>query len=401
MAEITNLGYIAKTENEYFDEERQLYLDIDVNWNLDPSSPDGLKMAHDAEVFTNLDETLQLAYNAKDPNKARDVDLDIICSLTGTFRELGTPGNVPLTLGGVPGTIIRAGKIAESKIDGTQWTIDIDTTIESSGEATTTATCTEVGAIQADIGTITNIVNTVGGWQTVTNHEVATVGTVKQTNAQLRAERSKSVGGPGNNQVDSIIGNVFGVEDVRRVRVYENETDDIQLDTGLTGHSIAVVVDGGIDYDVAFAIYEKRSTGVTQFQVGTPVTVEVQSEKYTWQKTDIKFSRPTYIDVHIGVVIQSDGSIPGTAADEIKQAILNYAAGTLNEPECGFNQLGFGIGEDVVISRLYTPVNSIIGAYGNSYVLSLTAQNDSSNLNIDFDELSRWSESNITVTLNA
>ena len=38
MAEVTATGFVAKTEQEYYDEERQLYLDIDPEWNLDPST---------------------------------------------------------------------------------------------------------------------------------------------------------------------------------------------------------------------------------------------------------------------------------------------------------------------------------------------------------------------------
>src|SRR3979490_3547138 len=102
MAEVTPQGYLLKTKNEWFDEERQMYLDIDPAWNLDPSTPDGLKLAHDAEVFGVLDETLQQAYNSKDPNKTTRVDLDVICALTGTTRSPGTPSNGAITLTGTP-----------------------------------------------------------------------------------------------------------------------------------------------------------------------------------------------------------------------------------------------------------------------------------------------------------
>lgn len=400
MAEITNEGYLAKTENQYFDEERQLYLDIDPQWNVDPSTPDGLKIAHDAEIFVNLDESLQFAYNSKDPGKSRGVELDIVSALTGTFRDLGSPSNVNVTLGGVAGTVILAGKIIESPVDGSQWTIDTNVTIGGGGTIAATATATTTGATQADIDTITNIVDTVGGWQTVTNPNVATPGTDIQTDAQLRLERALSVGAPGTNQIDSIIGIVFGVDDVRRVRVYENETDIVDVN-GLTGHSLAVIVDGGVNEDIAQAIFSRRSTGVTQFQAGTPVNVLVQSEKYPQQLTEIKFSRPTYIDMIVTVTVQSDGSLPNDTDEQIIQAILDYSAGSLVNPDCGFNQLGFDIGEDVVLSRLYTPINSVIGSYGNSYVLGLTLQGGTSNISIGFDELSRWTDVNITVVINA
>lgn len=400
MAEITNEGYVGKTENEYFSEERQLYIDIDPKWNLDPSTPDGLKIAHDAEILANLDESLQLAYNSKDPNKSRGVELDIVSAITGTFRDLGSPSNVDVILGGVVGTVILAGKTIKSPVDESQWTIDTTVTIGGGGTIAATATCTVNGATQADIDSITNIVDTVGGWQTVTNPNVATPGTNIQTDAQLRLERTLSVGGPGTNQIDSIIGVVFGVDDVRRVRVYENETDIADGD-GLTAHSLAVIVDGGVNEDIAQAIFSKRSTGVTQFQAGTPVNVIVQSKKYPQQSTEIKFSRPTYIDMIVAVTIQSDGTLPNDADEQIKQAILDYSAGILVNPDCGFNQLGFNIGEDVVLPRLYTPINSILGSYGNSYVTALTLQGGTSNIVIDFDELSRWTDANITVVVNA
>ena len=111
MAEITFNGYVIKNQNAWFAEERQMYLDIDPNWNLDPSTPDGLKLASDAEIFANLDELGQRAYNSKDPNKAKDLELDILCAITGTTRNQGTPSTVELTLTGVNGTIITAGQI--------------------------------------------------------------------------------------------------------------------------------------------------------------------------------------------------------------------------------------------------------------------------------------------------
>ncbi|EKT4497563.1 hypothetical protein QEM27_005402, partial [Pseudomonas putida] len=96
----------------------QFYLDIDPLWNLDPSTPDGLKMAHDSEIFYALDETIQQAYNSKDPNKAKGSDLDIVCSLTGTRRSSGSPSSVSLILTATPGTTIFAGNRFESVTTG-------------------------------------------------------------------------------------------------------------------------------------------------------------------------------------------------------------------------------------------------------------------------------------------
>lgn len=398
MAEVTPTGFIAKTEQEYYDEERQLYLDIDADWNLDPSTPDGLKLASDAEIFVNLDEAAQQAYNSKDPNKARDLELDIICALTGTFRNQGTPSTLTLQFTGVDATVIPAGEIYESVIDGTQWSTDAEVTI-TGGTATVGATAVINGSTNADVGTVTRIVNTIGGLQTVTNTTVATPGDDAETNGELRLRRAKSVGKPGDNQVTSMIGQVLAVDDVKQIVIFENDTDVTDLN-GLPPHSIAPLVDGGTDEDVALAIYLKKNPGCTLYAVGTVVQVNVTDPKYPQQQKLITFSRPIYIDMTVVVDVIDDGTLPITVDSEIKQAIVDYSEGDLVAAECGFNVKGFAIGEDVPVSRINTPINQVIGKYGNSYVTGLTVNGLSVGLiSIDFNELSRWTTGNITVNI--
>ena len=400
MAEITFNGYVIKNQNTWFAEERQLYLDIDPNWNLDPSTPDGLKLASDAEIFSNLDELGQRAYNSKDPNKAKDVDLNIVSSLTGTVRSQGTPSNVELTLTGVAGTVILAGKLVESVVDGSQWSIDSNVTIGVGGTVSATATCTTNGATAASIGTITRIVDTVGGWQKVTNPTVATIGTNRQNDSSLRLERAKAVSRPGNAQVDNMLGEIFAVEGVRRAIVLENDTDVTDAN-GLPEHSIAPIVDGGSNEDIAKAIFRKKNPGCKLHAAGTSVTVSNVFDLYPSNARDITFSRPNYVDMTISVTIQNDGTLPNDTADRVKQAIVDYSAGELVAAECGFNVLGFDIGEEVPVSRMYTPINQVIGVFGNSYITALTVNTlTSGQVPIAFNELSRWDVSNVTVIIN-
>lgn len=404
MAEITSTGFVAKTEAEYFDEERQLYLDIDSEWNLDPSSPDGLKLASDAEIFTNLDEAAQLAYNSKDPNKARDAELDAICAITGTTRSLGTPSTVTLEFTGVDGTVIPAGQEYESTVDGSRWATDSSVTI-TGGTATVTATCTVNGSTSANIGDITKIVTTIGGLQSVTNTTTATLGTNKQTNGSLRLERAKSVSRPGNNQVDSMLGEILSVEGVNQAVIFENDTksdavDPIDNPYGLPANSISPIVDGGTDEDVALAVYIKKNPGCALNAAGTEVLVNVTSPVYPQNSKLIRFSRPVYIDMIITVDIVDDGTLPINADELISQAIVDYSRGELVSSECGFNVKGFAIGEDVPVSRINTPINQVIGRFGNSYVTSLTVNSQTGGIiPIDFNELSRWLTVNVTVNI--
>lgn len=403
MASLTPTGYVLQTQNDWFAQERQFYVDIDPLWNLDPSTPDGLKMAHDAEIFYALDETLQRAYNSKDPNKAKGNDLDIICSLTGTIRSSGSRSSVELTLTATPGTVILKGNRFESAVTGSRWSTDQTVTADGSGSATVNATCTVAGPTQADADTITRIVDVVAGLASVNNADPATPGTDTQRDEQLRVTRATAVGRPGNNQIDSMIGELFGVSGVRRVKVYENDTNSAAVTAdnphGLPAHSIAPVIDGGTDDDVAMAIYLKKNPGALLHQAGTPFEVLVTSPKYPTNQKLIRASRPIYVDMIAVINVANDGTLPPNADQLIKEAVMEYAAGDLIPADVGFKISGFDIGESVPYSSMFTPINKVIGAYGNSYVTLLQLNGGSANVTIAYNQMSRWTESNITVVI--
>lgn len=405
MAQLTPQGYKLKTQNEWFGDERDLYLNIDPNWNLDPSTPDGLKIAHDAEVFSALDEALQQAYNSKDPNKARGIDLDAISAITFTSRSDGTPSTVDLTFNGNPGATVPEGAIAESVTTGSRWTVNQSYTLDGSGGAVVPATCTVIGQTQAEPETITRIITTMPGVTEVTNDDLATPGTTTETDSSLRLKRRAAVGRAGKNQIGSALGEIYAVSGVRRARIYENVTDSAAVDpvynpNGLPPHSMGIIVDGGDEYDVAEAVYIKKNPGCFLADTGDPVVVLVSDPDYPTNTQPIRFNRPIYVDMVIAIEISDDNnSLPEDIQDLIREAFLEFANGSMTSPSCGFRDRGFDIGESVPFSSLYTPINHVIETYGNAYISDLTVNGLSANQDIEYNELSRWTEANITVTI--
>lgn len=395
MAEITDEGYQLKTQNDWFAEEQQLYLDIDPLWNLDPSTPDGIKTASDSEIFSNLDEIGQRAYNSKDPSKATGNDLDIVSSITGTVRGSGTASTVSLNLTGTNGTIIANGALVESVENGSQWAIAGPVTI--AGVTAATATAVVIGPTQASIGVITKIVNAQAGWASVTNPGVATPGTAPDTDSELRIKRRNGVSLPGQNQVDSTFAAIANLDGVRRVSILENDSISPVDANGLPIHSTAIIVDGGVDQDIADATYSKRNPGPIQHSLTNPVTVPVISP-VTGNSKDIIINRPDFVDVVVVYNITDDGTLPANIVQLIKDATIEYTDGTLLDADCGFNQTGFGIGEDVQAGRFYTPANHVIGEFGDSFVTAITVDGGAS-VAINFEELSRFTDANITVTI--
>lgn len=402
MGELTDSGYRIKTQNQWFEDERGLYLEIDPQWNLDPSTPDGLKIASDAEIFALLDETIMQAYNSKDPNKAKDYDLDVVCALTGTVRSKGSGSSVSLVLSGVNGTSIPAGTRFDSAITGSRWATEQRAVIVG-GSVTVQATCTVIGPTQADIGTITKIVDVVGGLTGATNPEPATIGSSRQRDDSLRVRRAAAVGRPGSNQVDSLYGELFSVDGVRRVKVYVNSTNSDAVSDenphGIPARSTAIIVDGGAVSEIAMAIYLKIMPSAPQYQAGTPITFEVQSPKYPANTKIIKYSTPIYKDIVINVTIKNDGTLPDDVDAMIQEAFLEFVSGDLVPAGVGFKIKGFDIGESVPYSTMFTPINKVIGEFGNSFVQSMTLNGAETSVPIAFNELSRWTTANIQVTI--
>ncbi|MBR8654186.1 baseplate J/gp47 family protein [Achromobacter sp. Marseille-Q0513] len=405
MAELTPAGYKLKNQNDWFDQERNLYLSIDTEWILDPSSPDGLKVAHDAEIFSALDEVLYRAWASKDPAKAVGIDLDTISAITGTFRKPGTPSNVDLTFTGVPGSAILSESVVESVDTGQRWIVDQTFTVGPGGTVVVPVRSQLTGPIQAEPGTITRMVTTIAGVSAVTNINPATPGTEKEADSSLRIRRRLEVGQPGSNQVDSLYGVLSGTAGVRRVKVYENPTASAAVDPdlnphGLPPHSVTILVDGGIATDLAMSIYLKKNPGVLLHGDGTVIREWVTSPTIATHQQLITFGRPIYVDVAVSIGIKNDGSLPDDVDAQIKDAIISFAAGESPSGVDGFKTTGFDIGESVPISTMYTPINQVIGKYGNSYVTSLTLDGAAANKHIAYNQLSRWLRAKITVAMS-
>lgn len=406
MGQLTDKGFQVKTQNEYFNEEKALYEEIDPLWNLDPSTPDGLKIAHDAEVFTALDEQVKLAYDARDPNKASGQDLDVLRALTGAKRSLGTPSTVGLKLTGVAGTSIRQGAKVKDSL-GNIFLTDEDVTIGLDGTATVNAHNSVNGAVVVSANTLTNIVETVGGWQTVTNPLPSVAGTDRDSDAVFRIKSAQAVGRAGQNQRESLFGELYETTGVRKVAIYENKTgsdtvDPVKNPHALPAHSLAIIVDGGTDEDVAEAIYRKISVGVNLYAKANKVQKTVYSKLFPASYDVITFARPVDVAVKISVKIADPkGVLPvdSDVATMVKQAFIDYYEGDLLPSGIGFLTTGFSIGESVPYSRLFTPVNKVLGDYPGTYVSELKVNDGTANVNVEFNELARFTADQITVTV--
>lgn len=399
MPTITKTGIKIESLDDILKILKEAHYLIDPEWNLDPSTLDGQKLAFDAQMFSNLNEALQLVYQNLDPDTADREALINISKISGVFPQDSSPSTAIVTCYGIDGTFIPKGSRIRNTEDGLMWATNNAVTIQN-GSVDVAVTCVVDGAIQASANKLTQIVDVVGGWTSVTNKASAVVGYDEESTKDLRIRRNKSVAKPGSNQVDSLYGEIANVDDVKFLKIYENK-ESAPDSNGLSSHSVAIYVEGGTNENVAKAIAGDMSIGTGHNKNtnlgGTKVTMKTKTPK--GRDTEVTFFRPTHVDVYVEVEMV-DGS--DQDVDLIKQAIVEYSKGTLIEDTVkGFDKTGFDIGESVRPGKLYTPANRVVGSGGYIEPTIKIGRSKSSlstsALTINYHELPIFNVANIVV----
>ena len=346
---VTDTGFIRKRLDQLLEE-----LDAAVkgvfgeNFNVSPESPDGQINGIVSESNANLWEIAEQAYNAFNPSAASGVTLSNLVQLNGITRLPAVPSRVELTITGTAGTVIPVDSLVSTAGTGNQFATEADVAIGPGGTVIVFANATEVGRVEALAGTVTEIDTPITGWASVTNVADATVGTLEETDVELRARRQRSVARDAQAIVDSIFAAVANVPGVTKTVVLENDTDATDAN-GLPPHSFQVIAEGGDDDAIAQVIWLKKPAGILSFGNVTVTINDSQGLPH-----DISFTRPTNVDIYVEVDLLTGDGYPPNGDDLIKQAIVDYVEGRL------ISGRGFTLAEDVIYTRLYTPINTAV-----------------------------------------
>lgn len=319
--------------------------------NTDPETPQGQII--DSQVASVNQKDSEILYLAQqfDPRTAEGRFQDALAEIYFIKRKPAINSYAICTLNGRAGTQISAGALIESEIDGTQWSLDQNVTIPAEGTITAKFTCLTEGAISASAGTLTKIITTVTGWDTVTN-ATATVGSLEESQSAFEDRRYGSVALNARSTTDAVFANVSQCDEVIAVYVTDNKTNVYKTIDGytLTPHSIFVCVIGGENDDIAKAIYNNLSAGC-DYNGNTVIPV---TDEYTGAIEEVKFYRPANYNVYIKVQIQDDNNLPNDYRNIIKQAVYNNFYGLDSTKINNEPLLRIKMNDDIYSSR-FTP----------------------------------------------
>lgn len=285
-----------------------------------------------ASVIYDSFLTSQAVYNSRSPATSIGSALDGIVKINGIKRLPAVYSTCYVTLTGTVGTTITNGIAGDA--NGYNWSLSSPIVLDITGHATALATCQTAGPITANPGQINKIVTPTFGWTSVTNALAASVGAEVEADAQLRSRQAISTAQPSRTVLEGVKGAIAAIAGVARFTVYENDSSTVDAN-GLPAHSVTAVVEGGVNTDIAKAIYNKKGPGCyTNGSVVVAIT-----DNYGVSAT-IRFDRPAYVDIDVVINLKQLPGYTTQTTDNIKSAVAEYIS-------------SLTIGDDLTISSLW------------------------------------------------
>lgn len=329
--------------------------------NLDSNTPDGQLIELLAFMGTTLREMITEVYNSCDPDKCvgavqdNRYQINYIRRKTGSFtlQNIAITANQTVELQGLDASFNEpeASAFAVSDNNGNLWYL-VDSTTIYSGTTTLEFRAQNKGAVIPTVGTINNLVTIIPGVVSCINNVGATsIGTEEESDSDFRIRRMRSVANSGQNNIDTMEGNLLALDGVVATyihRNYDNTTDG----TGTPAHSIWVIVEGGANTDIADIIYANIGGCGTRGNVTVPITTS------SLQTININFDREIITPFYIRFDIK-----PITDLGEINQDdVKNYIG----------ENLFYNIGEPVETSKVtQVCADAMLADGANGYALDI------------------------------
>jgi uncharacterized phage protein gp47/JayE len=260
---------------------------------------------------------------------------------------------------GTPLAVIPAGQLVSDQNNINQWATLSDVTLDVGGLGSVSVRCTVPGPVSAPAGTINRIVTPYPGLTSVTNPADAQVGRNIETDTELRQRRNRSTMAPAASPVESVYANLANLPGVTYARVRQNNTL-VTDSNGIPGKSVAAVVVGGLDEDIAYTLLARTGIASAWFGNTSLTLFDAQGEAYV-----VRWTRPTPLPIYIELELEivNPNIFPADGLQQIRDAIIAYAQGGAPAlgVEDGFSETGFPPGATVLWSRLFTPINFVPG----------------------------------------
>ncbi len=392
----TPAGLVLPTEADILS---GVIVDIDAAFGggLNPAleTPQGQIASSETAIIGDKNNQIALIVNQVDPQYSDGKFQDGIARIYYLTRKAATPTSVTATLGGVAGAVIPAGTLAQDT-GGNTYTLTANATIGVGGTVNAEFQNIVTGPIPCPPTALAKVYQAVTGWDTITNAAAGTLGQNVESRSDFEFRRKNSVALNGKSTPGAIYAAVFDVANVLDVYVIDNPTNAI-VNMGSTSypvapHSIYVAAVGGIDADIAAAIWAKKDVGCDYNGNTTVIVTDPSGYSYPQPSYTVKFERPAAQAIKFAVSIVNDPLLPTNIVALIKAAVVarfNGTDGTIRER----------IGSDVFASRYYGAVSLAYSGVAIISILIGTSSPTLTQVSIGIDQKPTLTDTDIAVTL--
>ncbi len=364
---------------------------------LNPSleTPQGQLASSQTAVIGDKNNEVAYMVNQVDPMYADGRFQDAIARIYFLNRKGATATTVQATVMGLAGTVIPAGTLAEDTSGNTYFCTGA-VTIGATGTAVAEFQNQKTGPIPCPSGTLTQVYQAVPGWDAITNDDDGALGSEVESRVDFEYRRKNSVAINANGTPGAIYAEVFDLPNVLDCYVLDNGKGEV-VEKGATNypvlpHSIYVAVVGGIDKDIAKAIWRKKDGGCDTNGNTSVVITDESGYSHPQPIYTINFHRPPNLAVKFAVNIANDPSLPSNIVDLVKDAVIkrfNGADGTSRER----------IGATIYASRYYGTVAEVASNVAVISILIGTADATLTKLDVGIDQRPVISAEDIAVNL--
>lgn len=292
--------------------------------DLDQDSPDGQRVAIEAQARTDIEAALQWLYSQMDPDFNNGDMQQVIAKLHGLYLRPGSRSQRDLKVVTDRPVLLYAGyKILDQA--NQVWFIRTPVTVP--------AGTTEVTFFAELFGKVTGLVSDTFtqltpelGVQGFISEAAVVVGRDEETPEEFRQRRNRSLENPATGSTGAIFAKVAQLPGVTDVNIDENDTKVDDPLTGIPANSIWLVVEGGAVSDIVEVMVKQKGggTGTKGDITGRLIETLIRPDGTTLAIAhDMQFDRPIYIPLHIKLTAKRKISSEPVDVDSLKEALAD------------------------------------------------------------------------------
>ncbi|HGF8925528.1 baseplate J/gp47 family protein [Yersinia enterocolitica] len=307
--------------------------------DLDQESPDGQRVALEAQARTDIEAAIQWLYSQMDPDFNTGDMQQIIAKLHGLYLRPGSRSQRDLNVVTDRPVFLYSGyKIRDQS--NQVWFVRQNVTIPA-GTTTVTFFAQDFGKVTGLIADTFTQLTPELGVLSITSDVVAVVGRDEETPEEFRQRRNRSLENPATGSTGAIFAKVAQLAGVTDLNIGENDTKVDNPATGIPANSIWLVVEGGAVSDIVEVIVKQKGggTGVKGEVTGRYIETLVRPDGSTLSIAhDMQFDRPVYIPLHINLTARRKAVNDPVDVETLKQVLAGRV---------------MHIGEDIDANELY------------------------------------------------